>query len=64
MRTSPTFDIVRRTRLFADPAYVGDISHAFYDVTPDGRFIMIRELSGTTHLSVTLNLFQNLPGTR
>ncbi|HEX6089802.1 MAG TPA: protein kinase [Gemmatimonadales bacterium] len=64
VRTSPTFDIVRRTRLFADPAYVGDISHAFYDVTPDGRFIMIRELSGTTHLSVTLNLFQNLPGTR
>ena len=64
VRTSPTFDIVWRTRLFADPAYVGDISHTLYDVTPDGRFVMIRELSGTTHLSVTLNLFQNFPGTR
>ncbi|HEU5048708.1 MAG TPA: protein kinase [Gemmatimonadales bacterium] len=64
VRTSPTFDIVRRTRLFADPGYVGDISHLHYDVAPDGRFVMVRELSGTTHLSVTLNLFQNLPGTR
>jgi Tol biopolymer transport system component/tRNA A-37 threonylcarbamoyl transferase component Bud32 len=64
VRTAPSFDIVRRTRLFADPDYVGDISHPVYDVTPDGRFVMVRELSGTTHLSVTLNLFQNLPGKR
>jgi serine/threonine-protein kinase len=64
VRTSPTFDVVKRTRLFADPGYVGDITHAYYDVTPDGRFVMVRELSGTTHLSVTLNFFQNLPATR
>jgi hypothetical protein len=32
-----------------------------YDVAPDGRhFLMLRNLVGTSHLTVTLNQFRNL----
>jgi hypothetical protein len=52
-----------RVLLFTGADYVTDQTHPVYDVAPDGRhFVMVRSLGGTSHLKVTLNLFQNLPG--
>jgi serine/threonine-protein kinase len=61
VRTGATFEVIRRTRLFSDPAYLGDPRHRGYDVAPDGQhFVMVRDLSSTTLLTVTLGQFQNL----
>ena len=60
-RAGSAFDVVRRTRLFVEPEYATDLTHRFYDVTPDGRFVMVRDLEGGSLLNVTLNWFQNLP---
>jgi serine/threonine-protein kinase len=55
-------EVVRRTPLFSAPDYASDLTHPVYDVTPDGNhFIMVRERSRTSHLTVTLNRFYNLP---
>jgi serine/threonine-protein kinase len=65
VRTTPALEVVRRTDLFSDPLYAGDLTHRMYDVTPDGRhFVMMRRLEGTSHLSVTLNRFHHLESSR
>ena len=61
IRAGKTFDVLRRTSLFSDVAYLADPTHAGYDVTPDGsRFLMVRALGDASALTVTLNLFRNL----
>ncbi|MGE5927476.1 MAG: protein kinase domain-containing protein [Gemmatimonadota bacterium] len=60
IRPGSEFDVVRRTRLFDEPEFAIDLTHRFYDVTPDGRFVMVRDLEGGSLLNVTLNFFQNL----
>jgi tRNA A-37 threonylcarbamoyl transferase component Bud32 len=61
LNTSPTVEVLNRNRLFANAAYVTDLTHRVYDVMPDGRhFVLVRNLTGTSHLTVTLNRFQNL----
>ena len=56
-----TFNVLRRTALFSNGDYVSDPTHPGYDVAPDGRhFVMVRNPSGTSRLTVTLNQFQNL----
>ncbi len=60
VQTAPSFEVVRRTTLFSDPDHVTDLTHRVYDVTPDGRFLMVRRLGGTSHLTVTLNRFRTL----
>ncbi len=64
VRTGTTFEVLRRTPLFTNAAYAIDLTHQLYDVAPDGRhFVMMRDLGGTSHLTVTLHQFQNLgPG--
>jgi Tol biopolymer transport system component len=64
VRTGPAFQVLRRTQLFSNGDYLSDPTHAGYDVAPDGRhFVMVRNLGGTSRLTVTLNRFQNLgPG--
>ena len=59
-----TFDVLRRTALFTNGDYLSDPTHQGYDVAPDGRhFAMVRNLGGTSHLTVTLHQFENLrPG--
>jgi serine/threonine-protein kinase len=62
VRTSPTFEVIRRTTLFTSREY-GDPDGTYqdYDVSPDGRsFVMVRNLSNLSQLLVTLNLFRNL----
>ena len=62
VRAGSTFEIVHRVPLFASADFAADQTHAVYDVAPDGRhFVMVRNLGGTSHLKITLNLFQNLP---
>ena len=58
------FEVLRRTALFSNGDYISDPTHQGYDVAPDGRhFVMVRNLGGTSHLTVTLHRFQNLgPG--
>jgi Tol biopolymer transport system component len=61
VRPGPVFGVLRRTLLFSDPNYLADLTHQVYDVAPDGRhFLMVRNLGGTSHLTVTLNQFRNL----
>ena len=49
------------SRSFSNGDFAVDLTHQVYDVTPDGRhFVMVRSQGGTSHLAVTLNLFQNL----
>jgi eukaryotic-like serine/threonine-protein kinase len=63
VRAGGGFEIASRTRLFVEPEYAFDLTHRYYDVTPDGRFVMIRDLEGGSRLNVTLNWFQNVrPG--
>jgi serine/threonine-protein kinase len=55
------FAVVRRTPLFSAGSYSADVSHAGYDVAPDGQhFVMVRRLEAASYLTVTLNRFQNL----
>jgi Tol biopolymer transport system component len=61
VRPGPVFGVLRRTLLFSDRNYLADLTHQVYDVAPDGRhFLMLRNLGGTSHLTVTLNQFRNL----
>ncbi|HEU4828228.1 MAG TPA: LpqB family beta-propeller domain-containing protein, partial [Gemmatimonadales bacterium] len=60
VRAGDGFEIVSRTRLFVEPEYASDMTHRYYDVTPDGRFVMVRDLEGGSLMNVTLNWFQNL----
>ena len=61
VRPGSVFGVLRRTVLFSDPNYLADLTHQVYDVAPDGRhFLMLRNLVGTSHLTVTLNQFRNL----
>jgi eukaryotic-like serine/threonine-protein kinase len=61
LETKAGVEVLHRSTLFADPAYVTDLTHRVYDVMPDGRrFVLVRNLTGTSHLTVTLNRFQNL----
>ncbi|MEX2180422.1 MAG: protein kinase [Gemmatimonadaceae bacterium] len=62
VRNGRSAEVGRRARLFADPAFNSDLTHQVYDVTPDGqRFVMVRRLETTSHLTVVLNLFHHLP---
>jgi serine/threonine-protein kinase len=61
VRAGPTFAVLRRTPLFSGASYEVDLTHQVYDVAPDGaHFVMVRNLGGTSHLTVTLHQFQNL----
>jgi hypothetical protein len=56
-----TLDVLRRSTLFSDPDYATDLTHRVYDVMPDGgHFVLVRNLAGASHLTVTLNRFHNL----
>ena len=64
LRAGATFEVLRRTALFSNGDYLSDPTHQGYDVAPDGQhFVMVRNLGGTSHLTVTLHQFENLgPG--
>ena len=64
VRVGPPFEVLRRTVLFSNAEYVSDPTHPGYDVAPDGQhFAMVRNPGGTSHLTVTLHLLENLgPG--
>jgi hypothetical protein len=64
VRPGPSFEVLRRTQLFSNANYAVDLTHQVYDVAPDGQhFVMVRNLGGTSHLTVTLHLVENLrPG--
>ena len=62
LRGTATLEVVRRRPLFSSPNYISDLTHRVYDITPDGNhFIMVNDPTGTSHLTVTLNRFYNLP---
>jgi len=62
LRASGAPEVVRRTTLFSAPDYASDLTHRVYDVTPDGEhFVLVRDQTRTSHLTVTLNRFYNLP---
>ena len=61
VREGSGFDVLRRTPLFSNANYAVDLTHQVYDVAPDGQhFVMVRNLGGTSHLTVTLHQFENL----
>ncbi len=61
LRVGATLEVLHRSTLFSDPEYATDLTHRLYDVMPDGEhFILVRNLTGASHLTVTLNRFQNL----
>ncbi len=61
VRTNPSFEVLRRTVLFSNVDYVSDATHQGYDVTPDGQhFAMVHNLGGSSHLTVSLHLVENL----
>ena len=61
LATSSGIEIIRRSTLFSEPAYMTDLTHRVYDVMPDaGHFVLLRNLAGVSHLTVTLNRFENL----
>ncbi|MEO7966535.1 MAG: protein kinase [Gemmatimonadaceae bacterium] len=61
VRSGPSFDVVRRTVLFSNVDYVSDPTHQGYDVAPDGQhFAMVRNLGGSSQLTVTLHLMENV----
>jgi serine/threonine protein kinase len=43
VRTSPMFAVVSRTPLFDMSEYEAAVPHANYDVTPDGKFVLISQ---------------------
>jgi serine/threonine-protein kinase len=58
----PALEMVSRRTLFDAPDYASDMTHRVYDVTPDGdHFVLVRNPTGASHLTVTLNRFYNLP---
>jgi serine/threonine-protein kinase len=60
IRTSPTFEVVRRSPLFDASGYVVAEDHANYDVHPDGRsFVMIRSPQAS-QVQVVLNALTQL----
>ena len=61
VRAGNSFEVLRRTSLFTNSTYGGDLTHQVYDVAPDGQhFVMVREMASTGHLRVTLHQFENL----
>ena len=59
------FTVSGRTELFTNPDYDADPTHAGYDVAADRQhFVMVRHVGRATALTVTLNLFANLDGSR
>lgn len=61
VRTSSSFEVLRRTVLFSNADYVSDPTHQGYDVAPDGQhFVMVRNQRGSSRLAVTLHLMENL----
>ncbi|HLG06634.1 MAG TPA: hypothetical protein VI383_10860, partial [Gemmatimonadales bacterium] len=56
VRTSPDFEILSRTPLFDMSDYVAAEDHANYDVSADGRFVMIRSPQASA-----IQLIQNWP---
>jgi eukaryotic-like serine/threonine-protein kinase len=61
LRLGATAEIVHRAVLFSNPEYATDLTHRSYDIMPGGRhFLMVRNLAGPSHLTVTLNRFLNL----
>jgi serine/threonine-protein kinase len=61
LETSSRIEIIRRSTLFSEPAYMTDLTHRVYDVMPDAaHFVLLRNLGGASHLTVTLNRFENL----
>ena len=66
IRTEPALTPGKPTLLFADPyrsgVGAGGGTGSNYDVTPDGRFVMIRgeESSPVTQFLVVLNWFESL----
>lgn len=61
VRSGPSLEVLRRTVLFSNADYVSDPTHQGYDVAPDGQhFAMVRDLGGSSHLTVTLHLMENL----
>ena len=65
VRTSPGFEVLGRTTLFADPAYRVGVNEPEYDLTPDGqRLLMVRLVGTTSGLAITLNWFDNLQAGR
>jgi serine/threonine-protein kinase len=60
IRTSPTFEVVRRTPLFDVSSYVVAEDHANYDIHPDARsFIMVRSPQAS-QIHVVLNAMTQL----
>jgi serine/threonine-protein kinase len=43
IRTSPVFTVLSRTPLFEMSEYEAAVPHANYDVTPDGKFVLISQ---------------------
>jgi Tol biopolymer transport system component len=64
VRPGARFEVLRRTPLFSNANYTVDLTHQVYDVAPDGQhFLMVRNLGGASHLTVTLHLLEHLgPG--
>jgi serine/threonine-protein kinase len=61
LRAGVAVEVSHRSTLFSDPDYVTDLTHRVYDVMPDGEhFVLVRNLAGASHLTVTLNRFHNL----
>ena len=69
----PTFAVTAHRVLFSDVPYVGDFTHHFYDISPDGqRLLLAKTVRGATpnlesgssaqQLVVVLNWFQDLRG--
>ena len=60
IRTTPTFEVQRRTPLFDVSSYVVAEDHANYDVSPDGRgFVMVRSPQAS-QIHVVLNALTQL----
>ncbi|MFC1633778.1 protein kinase [Planctomycetota bacterium] len=61
VETKPEFKVTRVEQLF-EGQYLFRVDHTDYDVTPDGRFLMIREPeeSAPLGINITLNWFDEL----
>jgi len=61
VRTAAGLAAVRRTPLFSSGDYAVGATYQNYDVEPNGqRFVMVRNIAGPSHLTLTLNRFGSL----
>lgn len=61
--TSPAFSAAKPTRLFEDTYdFSGNQAYANYDVAPDGRFLLVKQVPGESFgdLVVVLNWLEEL----